>query len=296
MFSAVLEHLYFNFISAVASPPVRLSVLLAGFQTGILSLLALALDLIVSVLYLYGVSLLRAKGRKWPKNRTVSFLVGVIVIFLATGSGLASYDDKVFVVHVIQHLMLMDLAPILLVLSAPFTLLIQASKRPIQIFTIKVLHSGALSVITFPPVAWLINYVTMYVYFLTPVYELSIKHPIFHDYTHLHFLIVGMIMWYMMVGIDPMKWKMSFTSKIVYLVIGIPVDIWIALSLVDKKVTISPAHTLADVHRGGALLGVMDLVFAMCGFLIIVAQKRTRNKITSRNLASKISSSPSREI
>ena len=69
--------------------------------------------------YVVSVRRLAARGRAWPRWRTVSFLSGTVLVIIAVQSGLASYDDEVFWIHVIQHLLLMNFAPILLALSAP---------------------------------------------------------------------------------------------------------------------------------------------------------------------------------
>lgn len=261
-----------HIFSTIPSPPVKLSVLLNGFQTNPLSIVAIVLEVTSVALYIFGVRVLSKKGRHWPTLRTVSFLGGMAVIFIATGSGLAAYDDKVFTIHVIQHLLLMNLAPIFIALSAPVTLLLQASKKSVQTGTIKFLHSKFISIITFPVVAWLIAYSTMYIYFLTPVYQLSIEHPLFHDYTHLHFLIAGLIFWTTLIGIDPIRWKMSYGAKLAYLLIGIPFGTFLGIALTSEKVTISPAHTVADIHAGGAVLWVFSEVFTVGALAIIFFQ------------------------
>ncbi len=261
-----------HLLSAIPSPPVKLSVLLTGIQTGPISFAALALEIIFALLYLWGTKTLKARGRRWSTLRTVSFLAGDLVIFIATGSGLAAYDDKVFTIHVIQHLLLMNLAPIFIALSAPMTLLLQAAKRPVQTTTIKLLHSKVISVLTFPVFAWLINYSTMYVYFLTPVYQLSIEHPLFHDYTHLHFLIAGIIFWTTLIGVDPIRWKMSYGAKLAYLFAGIPFGTFLGIALTSVRTSISPAHTIADVHAGGAVLWVFGEVFTVGAIAIIFFQ------------------------
>ena len=65
-------------------------------------------------------------------------------IFIATGSGLASYEGQNFVAHVVQHLLLMTFAPILLALGAPVSLALQASREPAQQRLSSLLEGGAL--------------------------------------------------------------------------------------------------------------------------------------------------------
>ncbi len=261
-----------NLLLSIPSPPVKLSVLLTGIQTDPLSFVALALEIASILLYVWGARALNARGRQWPRLRTVSFFAGVAVVFIATGSGLAAYDDSVFTLHVVQHLMLMNLAPIFIALSAPVTLLLQASNRTVQTKAIKFLHSKVIALLTFPVFAWLLNYSTMYIYFLTPIYQLSIEHPLFHDYTHLHFLIAGLIFWTTLIGIDPIRWKMHYGAKLAYLFAGIPFGTFLGIALTSVRTSISPAHTVADIHAGGAVLWVFGEVFTVGAIAIIFFQ------------------------
>ena len=97
----------------VLSPPVTLHGLLFGFQSGLISYVALGLDLCAVAWYFACRHRLGGRGRHWPSGRTVAFALGVVMIVIATESGLASYDDSVFTMHVVQHLLLMNVAPIL---------------------------------------------------------------------------------------------------------------------------------------------------------------------------------------
>ncbi len=256
----------------IPSPPVKLSVILTGFQLGYLSIAAAIVEASLIATYLLGVKNLRSKGRRWPLLRSASFVSGVVVVFIATGSGVAAYDDSVFTIHVIQHILLMNVAPILIALSAPMTLLLQASRKSVQTTAIKILHSGFISVVTFPVFAWVLAWGTMYAYFLTPLYQLSIEHPLFHDYTHLHFLVSGLIFWTALIGVDPIRWKMSYGAKLGYLLAGIPFGSFLGIALMSVRVSISPAHTVADIHAGGAILWVFDEVLTVAAIAIIFFQ------------------------
>ncbi len=83
-------------------------------------------------LYLLGVRRLADRGRPWSRGRSVAFASGLVVVAVATQSGLAAYDTVLFGAHVTQHLLLGMLGPLLLVLGAPVTLALQASKRGTQ--------------------------------------------------------------------------------------------------------------------------------------------------------------------
>ncbi len=259
-------------IATIASPPVQLNQLLTAVQTDWLSLLIVCVEIASIALYFHGVRRLERKGRKWPKARTVSFVSGIVLVWIATGSGLASYDDSVFTVHVIQHLLLMNFAPIFIALSAPITLLIQAGSRSVQTRTISILHTKPIRFITFPFLVWILNYATMYIYFLTPVYELSIRHPLFHDYTHLQFLVVGLLFWTTVVGVDPSGWKLGNLARLGFILSGIPFSAFLGIALMGTKKTISPAHTLTDIHSGGSVLWAFGELTNVIALVVVAAQ------------------------
>ncbi|MGH9104992.1 MAG: cytochrome c oxidase assembly protein, partial [Acidimicrobiales bacterium] len=146
------------------SSAVSLHILLLGVQTGWLDLLADALEALTLVLYLLGLHRLARRGRPWPAWSTAAFVLGVVALWAAVGSGLAAYDELNVTMHVIQHILLMMVAPPLLALGKPVTLAAQAARRQNQVRLLKVVHSPVVAGLTFPVVAFLVYYGTMYTY------------------------------------------------------------------------------------------------------------------------------------
>ena len=261
------------FLADAISPPVTLHTLLIGWQTDWLSLLTLVIDIALAGGYLFGTRTLAGKGRRWSPWRTTSFLSGIVAIVIATDSGLASYDDSVFTVHVTQHLLLMNVAPILLVLGAPVTLALQASGRSTQTAILGVLHNPIVEIITNPIVVLVFFSATMVGYFLTPFYQFSLEHPLVHDLTHLHFLITGCLYWWLVVGVDPSRWHLSYPIKLGFLAVDIPVGTLLGLGLTQTNTSVAPAfHTLADTHNGGAILWIASEIFTFAAMGIVVFQ------------------------
>jgi putative membrane protein len=260
-------------LADAVSPTVQIHTLLTGWQTDPLSLVTLAIEVALAAWYVVSVRRLAARGRAWPRARTVSFLVGTVLIILAVQSGLAAYDDQVFWVHVIQHLLLMNFAPILLALSAPVTLALQASNRPTQRVLLAILHHPVVEFITHPLVVVLTAYGTMLVYFLSLFYNFSLEHPLIHDATHLHFLVSGCLFWWLVVGRDPSRWRLSFPAKLGFLAVGIPVNAVLGVSLTGATASIAPHfHTLGDTHVGGSVLWVVGELTSLIAMGIVLYQ------------------------
>jgi putative membrane protein len=259
------------FLADAISPPVRIHTLLTGWQTNALSLVSLAIELALAVWYVVSVRRLGRRGRQWSPWRTTSFLAGIALIVIAVQSGLAAYDDQVFALHVVQHLLLMNFAPILLALSAPVTLALQASNRSIQQRLLHVLHHPVIEFVTNPVFVVLVAYGTMIGYFLTPFYNLSLEHPVLHDLSHLHFLVAGCLFWWLVVGRDPSRWRLSYPVKLGILAVGIPVTAVLGISLTGGRSSVaSMFHTVADTHRGGAILWVVGEITTLVAMGIIV--------------------------
>lgn len=81
-------------------------------------------------LYGWGVLRLRRRGDAWPVGRTVSFAVGVLTVMLVMCTGLNDYGMVMFSVHMVQHMVISMLSPILLLLGAPMTLALRALRPP----------------------------------------------------------------------------------------------------------------------------------------------------------------------
>src|ERR1700722_6675415 len=130
-------------------PPFGWGTVLGRWEfSPVVTVLAVAL----AVLYLEGAWRVarRHPARPWPWWRTGMFLGGLGVIVLATESGIGAYDDVLFWDHMIQHLMLIMVAPALLVAGAPVTLLMHASRNPLHTVVKRIVRSRPVQWITWP--------------------------------------------------------------------------------------------------------------------------------------------------
>ena len=105
--------------SAFSLEPVELKQLVTETRTAAsepwASLVELAVALVLAGgLYLYGVHRLRARGDSWSRWRTVLFVgLGLGSFLVATTSALAVYDTTLLWVHMVQHMVLAMLTPVL---------------------------------------------------------------------------------------------------------------------------------------------------------------------------------------
>lgn len=257
---------------------VQIHVLLTGVQTDPLALVAAGVELALIALYLLGVRRLTRRGRHWSALSTSCFVAGIVLVWIAVGSGLAAYDDVNVVVHVIQHIILMMVAPPLLAVSKPLTLASQAAKRRNQVRILKVLHSRALALLTFPVLTWFLYYGVMYTYFLDRrVYDFSVNHVLFHDATHLVFLAVGYLYWQPLIGLDPTRWRLPHPIRILTTFVGMPFEAFLGIAVAMSTTPIDPINTLANTKTAGNIFWI--LAMAVTGPCIAVMALRWYRQI-----------------
>ena len=136
------------------------------------------------------------------RGSAISFLCGILVLDVALVSGLASFDDEVFGVHIVQHLAIMMFAPPLLSLGAPVTLAMQASNRKLHTGIIRILHSRLVGALTTVVTAGALYYGSMYLDLLTPFYRYSLDHDLVHNISHVLMFTFGCLFWWPMIGAD----------------------------------------------------------------------------------------------
>lgn len=255
-----------------SSSVVNFHVLLTTFQTGPLAILADVVELAIVVLYVLGVRRMKGRGRIWSRASLASFLLGVFLVWFAVGAGLAAYDEVNVTMHVIQHILLMMVAPPLIALGKPVTLASQALSRTGQVRVIKVLHNPVVAVITFPVITWFLYFGTMYAYFMTPIYPYSIAHPLFHDLTHLWFLLIGILYWHPLVGLDASRWRLSYPVRLGSLFVGMPFEAFLGIGIAGMPHPLAPINTLVNTHTAGDTFWVLSMVATVLSMVAITLQ------------------------
>jgi putative copper resistance protein D len=243
----------------------------------VVTVLAVAL----AVLYLEGAWRVarRHPARPWPWWRTGMFLGGLAVIVLATESGIGAYDDVLFWDHMIQHLMLIMIAPAMLVAGAPVTLLLHASRNPLHTWAKRAVRSRVATWLTWPPFTVVAYAATIIGTHLTGLMTLVMTNPAWHDGEHVLYLVVGYLFFLPLLGREPIRWRVSYPVRLFVLFLTMPVDTFTGLALNYSNTPMAgmgprpswAPNAISDLHSGGAVMwvggdGIM-LAFMMVVFL-----------------------------
>lgn len=224
---------------------------------------------VLSVLYAGGVRRLRVRGRAWPRGRSVAFATGLVVVVVATQSGLAGAEADRFSLHTVQHVLLGMVGPGFLALGAPVTLALQASSRPTQTALLRLLHHLAVGALTHPVTAWLAFGGSLVVLYFSPLFELTLRNDLAHAAAHLQFLAAGGLFCWTAVGVDPLRWRIPHGARLLFVLLAVPVHAVVGLAVMGSVDLLagdfygSGAGALADQRLGGGILWATGDLFGV---------------------------------
>ena len=246
---------------------------LTQWDTSPFALLTLAAVLVVGAWYIQSVWALSAKGRKWSRKRTTAFLTGLVLIDLALQSPIATLTMGYFEAHMVQHLLLMVTAPPLLALGAPMTLALQTSGRATKVRLLRILNSRVFKWWSHPIPTAAVYYVSMFAFFLTSAVDVAMNHMWLMDVVNVAFLVAAMHFWWPIVGMDLIPhWPMSHGMKMVSLLIGVPIESFLALALLASVRPAASMYSLSSTHAGAGILWIGAEAFTFLALIPVFLQ------------------------
>jgi len=240
-------------------------------------------------LYVKGVVILSRRGDKWPVGRTVAFALGISVIDYATSGGLGVYAKFSFEYHMIAHMALGMIAPIGIVLGAPITLALRTlpqgrnpEERGVRGTLIALLHSKPAGIVTNPIVILALFDGSLFVLYMTPLFGNMMPSHLGHLVMNVRFLLVGILFFHVIIGIDPNPRKVPHLVRIVILFAAMSIHAFFAVALISTSTVIDQGYfaslqtpwnldLLADQHAGGSIawaMGEIPILMALVATFI----------------------------
>jgi cytochrome c oxidase assembly factor CtaG len=239
-------------------------------------------------LYLRGVWTMHRRGDAWPVGRTISWMAGMVVIAWASFGGLGEYSHILFSAHMASHMMLSMVAPIFLALGAPMTLALRTLPGPRQpgdvsprAMLLSFLHSRFSRFVTHPLVGPLLFVGSLYGLYFTGIFEALMNNHLGHAVMEIHFLTVGLLFYYVLIGVDPSPHKLAPIARFGALLVTVPFHAFFAIAVMSSNTVFAldywksidrPYRTdlLADQYLGGGMawaMGEIPLVLVMIAIL-----------------------------
>ena len=237
-----------------------------------------------------------------PLWRQVAWLSGLTTVLVALVSAIDLYSGDWLTVHMVQHLLLAMIAPPLLALGAPVTLLLRvADPATRRRLILPVLHSRIVCAVASPLGAWSLFTAAMFLTHFSPLYEAALENKGLHMAEHLVFLVTGTLFWWPIVAADPVPGRLRYPARVVYVVLQMPVNAAVGLAIYFAP-TVLYAHyaTLertfgptarVDQQVGGAIMwGAGDLILLLTVPILVAGWMRADARRTRRDDARRVAS------
>ncbi|GAA1601253.1 cytochrome c oxidase assembly protein [Leucobacter chromiireducens subsp. chromiireducens] len=251
-------------------------------------------------LYLAGVIRLARRGDRWPIGRTIPWILGIAFLFYTTNGALNAYEQYLFSTHMLGHMALTMLIPLLLVLGAPVTLALRATEkrhdgswggREWIMWAVQTPYS---KFITHPAVAAVVFAGSLWVFYFTPIARWAASEHLGHQWMIIHFLISGYLFSLSMIGIDPVPYRFPYPLRLVTLFatmashafFGVTIMTGDALMLADWYGAMGRtwgATPLEDQSTGGGIAwGIGELPTLALALVVAVQWSRSDDKEQKR--------------
>jgi putative membrane protein len=200
---------------------------------------------IVVVAVAYGVRArtLARRGQPVPGWRVALFALGLLLLLVAVASPVAAVgEQELFSFHMLQHVLLGDLAPLCLLAGLTGPLL----QPLLAVLPVRRLRTLANPLVALP--LWALN---LYVWHVSALYEAAVEHGVVHALEHAAFFTAGVIVWLPVVETLPAPDWFGTGAKLAYVV---------AVRLVETvlaNIFLWAGEPLYDVYaRGDEFLGL----------------------------------------
>jgi putative copper resistance protein D len=234
------------------------------------------------LLYLTAVIAARRGGARWPLARTLSFAGGLAVAGAAIMGSPGVYGDGgLFWLHMIEHLMLIMVAPWLLCLGHPVGLLLRATRGTVHQQRVEAIGRSRVVWLIRSPIAGLALYIViLFGIHLSSFMDMMMGSPALMAFERALYLGGGYLYFSRLLTADPRSGAIPYPLRLFSLFMGMSADTVVGIVLLQAPHPPFPAYAsmhphwgpgpLADIHGGGAVMwiggdGLMFLMMVVVG-------------------------------
>lgn len=201
-------------------PPISATTLLTLWNFDLLWLVLCGLGIFF---YLAGVWRLHRRGDKWPVHRTVLWVLGMLLLFYITNGGVNTYEKYLFSAHMLAHMVLGMMVPVLLVPGAPITLALRAIRkrddgsRGGREWIMLIVHSKYFGFLSNPIFAAVLFAASLWLFYYSPLFRWSTVDHVGHEWMIVHFLATGYLFVQSLIGVDPVPYRPPYPLRLLIL-------------------------------------------------------------------------------
>jgi putative copper resistance protein D len=279
-------------------PEFTIDMWFIGWDIDILWAMGAALGLFF---YLAGVWRMHSRGDHWPIHRTIFWVLGLIMLVWVTCGPINLYQDYLFSVHMLGHMMLTMAIPLLLVSGAPITLALRAihkrddGTRGGREWIMWAVHSPFSRVITHPFVAAGLFIGSLWAFYFTDLVRWSMYEHLGHEWMVIHFLITGYLFVMSLVGIDPVPYRLPYPGRLITLIAVMAMHAFFGIAIMMQEGLMvaewfgSMARTwgptpMEDQYIGGGIAwSIGEIPTLIVAITVAIQWSRDDTKVQRRN-------------
>lgn len=252
--------------------------------------------------YTVGFIQLRRRGHEWPRGRLVAWLIGCGILVFTSSSGLRAYGSAMFSVHMAEHMTLNMFIPVLLALGGPVTLALRVlpaardGQHPgPREWLAWLMHSPVTAYLSHPITAFILFIGSPYIVYFTPLFDTLVRYHWGHEFMAVHFLVVGYLFYWAIIGIDPGPRRLPYPARIGLLFTVMPFHAFFGIALMTMTSAVGNSFyrsvhlpwldsITADQHLGGAIAwGATELPIIIVIVALVTQWARQDRRAASRH-------------
>ena len=242
--------------------------LISPFTCAVLALLLLA-----AFWYVQAAGDAREQGEPWPILRTVAFFSGLVAVELAVQSSVAMLPYISFPMHVVQSLMLVMVAAPLLVLGTPVQLALETSTPRTQQRLLGALGSSPIRVMAHPVVSFLLLFLGLLLYFLTPALAASMRHVWLLNLINLGLLLAALFFWWAILATDATPdVEISLGQRLAFVAGAVLLESILGIALIARAAPVAGIYTLTGTRQGGAIWWAVAVVATLAAGVAVFSE------------------------
>ncbi len=205
--------------------------------------------------YVVGVRALHRRGDAWRTGRTAAWLAGCLVVLVTTSSGLGRFAPGTFSLHMVAHMSLAMLAPVLLVLGGPVTLALRTLPAGPRAWLLALTRCRAARVVAHPAVAAITFVASFHLLYTSGLFGAAMPYHWAHQVMNLHFLVSGYVFYWLVIGVDRPPHPLPHLARLGLLFAVMPFHAFFGVVLMSSQTVIAETY-----YRTLALPWVPDLL------------------------------------
>jgi putative membrane protein len=240
--------------------------LVQGGAAGWYEILAVGVLLVLAIGY--AEAWWMSRGR-WPLFRVALWYLGLACCAATVVGPVARAAHESFTGHMLTHLLLAMIGPLLLVQAKPITLVLRALPVRLARGLSGVLRNRLLGVLFHPITTAVLNGGGLWLLYSTGLFSLMHRSELVNGLVHAHLLLAGYLFTASLVGRDPNPHRASFGMRSAVLIVFMAAHSILAKQLYafpPEGVDLADAHAAAQLmYYGGDVVDVGLIVLLFTG-------------------------------